>query len=79
MRYTRTTGRHVHNHPPLFVVHGPGLIRKGDASWRTFNGLAFRFRDALHWFELRSPRDHWSRQTKPGSTRTFNFSRGDGR
>lgn len=77
MRLTRFPTRHPGMYPRLFIAHGPGLILKGEASWRTFNGIGWRTRAAVYFFELREQKTgHWSRHLKPKPFQTWNFTCG---
>lgn len=52
MKITKTTSR-FRMRPQFHWVHGPGLILKGETSWRNWNGFAVRIGDNTYWFELR--------------------------
>lgn len=77
MRLTRIPTTHPGAYPRLFIAHGPGLIRKGESSWRTFNGIAWRTRVAVYWLELREEKTgHWSLGLTHKPYQTWNFTRG---
>ncbi|QGJ94953.1 hypothetical protein SEA_REDWATTLEHOG_94 [Gordonia phage RedWattleHog] len=54
MRLHRIKVRRPSIYPPVWINHGPGIVRLDEANWRTFNGIGWKWGTYTYWLSIRS-------------------------